>query len=117
MKGFILLFAVAIAADAIAQQAHLPVPGSVLGMLALTTWFAWRKQVDPAVQDAAQTLLKHLALLLVPVGVAVVDLLTAFDGRLMLMVAVSIAALLLTTLTTIATIWLAQRTLGRLALA
>jgi holin-like protein len=103
------LFAVSIAADFTAKHLAIPVPGSILGMIGLTTWFAITGRVDEEVQEAGQVLLRYLALLLVPVGVAVVDLTSGMDGALLKMVGVSVAAMFLATLTTVGTIMMAQK--------
>jgi holin-like protein len=108
MKGFFVLFAVTIAAEFTVQYTDLPVPSSIVGMVGLAIWFTLRKGVEAEIQEASQTLLRLLALLLVPVGVAVVDLFSSLDGALMTMVAISVAALILATFSTVATIFFAQ---------
>lgn len=108
MKGFFVFLAIGIASDAVVQYGGLPVPSSIVGMVGLTVWFALRKRVDAEIQEASQTLLRYLALLLVPVGVAVIDLFGVLDGALITMVCVSIAAVALATITTVATISFAQ---------
>jgi putative effector of murein hydrolase LrgA (UPF0299 family) len=49
----------------------LPVPGPVVGMLLLLGWLSIRGRVPEQVERAADTLLGHLFLLFVPVGVGV----------------------------------------------
>jgi len=108
MKGYLALFILTVAADVLATTLSIPVPGSILGMIALLGWFLFRGKVDEVLADAAGQLLKYLALLLVPVGVAVVDLTGGMNGALALMVVVSILALFLAVLTSVMTIRIAQ---------
>ena len=64
-----------VVARLLAQRAGLPLPGPVLGMLALVAVLAWqqhRPAVARAVGSAADGLLGHLSLLFVPVGVGVI---------------------------------------------
>jgi holin-like protein len=49
---------------------HLPVPGSVVGLIVLATLIETRILPLALVQSAAELLVRHLALLYVPAGVA-----------------------------------------------
>jgi holin-like protein len=55
-----------------ARAAHLPLPGPVLGLLALLPCLRWDAIRQP-VSACAELLLAHLSLLFVPVGVGVVS--------------------------------------------
>lgn len=79
LHGLALLLLCQSAGEAVArllaQRAGLPLPGPVLGMLALVVVLAWQQRrpaVAQAVGAAADGLLAHLSLLFVPVGVGVV---------------------------------------------
>ena len=55
-----------------ARSLDLPLPGPVLGMVALVAAFLAQPRLARAVQPTAQGLLAHLSLLFVPAGVGVV---------------------------------------------
>lgn len=52
------------------RTSHLPVPGSVVGLIALAALIETRVLPLELVRDAADLLVRHLALLYVPAGVA-----------------------------------------------
>ena len=70
LQGLALLLLCQSAGEAAARLLHLPLPGPVLGMLALVALLSWPPLRAPAGQ-AADALLAHLSLLFVPVGVGV----------------------------------------------
>ena len=77
--------------ELLARSLHLPVPGPVVGMVLLAALLAW-PATRPALEAAANTLLQHLSLLFVPVGVGVMThmgLLQVHGLRLLLVVVVS----------------------------
>lgn len=66
----ILLFQ--LAGEVASRALALPLPGPVLGMVALVAAFLTFPRLAAAVQPTAQGLLAHLSLLFVPAGVGVV---------------------------------------------
>jgi len=56
--------------DWLVRVAHLPVPGSVVGLIALAVLIETRVLPVQLVRAAAELLVRHLALLYVPAGVA-----------------------------------------------
>lgn len=72
------------------RATHLPVPGSVLGLVALALLIETRVLPIEWVRSAAELLVRHLALLYVPAGVA----LLAYWGIVQHdLVAITVAAL------------------------
>ena len=70
---------------------NLPLPGPVLGMLALAALLNWQRLRQP-VGTAADALLAHLSLLFVPVGVGVMThgaLLVQYGPRMLLALVLS----------------------------
>jgi holin-like protein len=63
LLGFLL------AGSALASFGHLPLPGSVVGMLLLAAVLHFRWMPAAWVEPAAEQLLRHMALLFVPPGV------------------------------------------------
>jgi holin-like protein len=49
-----------------------PIPGPVIGLVALLAWLQMRKAVPPQLDLVASTLVQHLGLLFVPAAVGVV---------------------------------------------
>jgi len=96
LQGLTVLLLCQSAGEALARLLRLglglPLPGPVLGMLALAAVLAWPPLRKP-VGLAADGLLAHLSLLFVPVGVGVMThlaLISQYGGRML-------AALLLST--------------------
>lgn len=69
--GFGILLAFLFAGGWVADAVHLPIPGSVAGMLLLAAALRLGWIPERAMQPAAELLIRHLALLFVPAGVGV----------------------------------------------
>lgn len=78
------------AGDWLVRATHLPVPGSVIGLVALAALIETRVLPLELVRAAAELLVRHLGLLYVPAGVALLAYWSAVRHDL---VAISIAAL------------------------
>jgi holin-like protein len=73
MIGYLtLIFALQLAGEAAARGLALPVPGPVLGMVALFVFFVLRGGIPAEVGRIADTLLGALSLLFVPAGVGLI---------------------------------------------
>jgi len=72
VAGVALLVALNAAGNWLVRTLALPVPGSVLGMLALTALLALGVVPVRLVRAPAELLVRHLALLYVPAGVALI---------------------------------------------
>lgn len=85
-----LLVALNAGGNWLVRVAHLPVPGSVVGLIVLAVLIEMRVLPVEWVRAAAELLVRHLALLYVPAGVA----LLAYWGVVRHdLVAISVAAL------------------------
>ena len=91
IAGIAILVALNVAGDWLAHAAHASVPGSVVGMLLLVVLVQTRVLRAETVSAAADFLIRHLALLLVPAGAAI---LLYADSLRDSVVAVGAAALL-----------------------
>jgi holin-like protein len=70
-RGILILLAFLYAGNAVSALLHLPVPGSVLGMVMLAAALHLGI-VGPAwVRPAAELLIRHMSLLFIPAGVGV----------------------------------------------
>lgn len=82
-----------LAGEIITRALHLPLPGPVMGMMLLFGVLLWRGQrgrgVPPALESAANGLLRNLSLLFIPASVGVVQYLTLLR-QLALPIAVAI---------------------------
>lgn len=72
LTGFALLLLCQSAGELLARALHLPLPGPVIGLVLLLALLAWPALRAP-VAAAAETLLSHLSLLFVPIGVGVIS--------------------------------------------
>ena len=89
--GLVILVALDAAGRWLVNLAHIPIPGSVVGMLLLTALIETGILPLDAVRAAAERLVRHIALLLVPAGVAIIVYAHAVRESL---AAITLAALL-----------------------
>jgi holin-like protein len=68
-----LVLACQLAGEALARVTGLPVPGPILGLVLLFIGLTLRGRPAPRIEESADGLLSHLALLFVPAGVGVVQ--------------------------------------------
>lgn len=94
MQSYAILFALLIFSDFISTQLKLNIPGSILGLVLLFSYFCFKGQVNENLEASSKTLLKFLPLFLVPIGVGVKTLLENADTALLTLVGVSITALI-----------------------
>lgn len=91
LQGLAFLLLMQSAGEALSHFLSLPVPGPVVGMVALLLALRWAP-VQEAVAPAAVFLLNHLSLLFVPVGVGVMThlaLLSAYGLQLVVVIVLS----------------------------
>ena len=105
-----LLLVYQLAGEAVVLLLGLPVPGPVIGMLLLFATLVLRGGGSRPLRTTANTLLRHLSLLFVPAGVGVM----VHYQRLADEWAAILAALLVSTLLTLALSALAMQALRRL---
>src|SRR5215212_3814550 len=73
LAALTLILVCQIAGEALVRGAGLPLPEPVIGMLLLFLLMRLRLPLPPELNDAADVLLKYLALLFVPAGVGAVQ--------------------------------------------
>lgn len=91
LKGLAWLLLAQSAGEAIARLAEVKLPGPVIGLLLMLAALSFEAVRTP-VAAAADTLLAHLSLLFVPVGVGVMThlaLLSQYGLRMLLVIVVS----------------------------
>lgn len=97
LLAFVLGLAVLVALNALGgwlvRVSGAAVPGSVVGMLLLTALLETRVLPMAAVRSAAEMLVRHLALLYVPAGVALLAYWSAVRGELLAITAAAVASL------------------------
>lgn len=76
------------------QVTHLPVPGSVVGLIVLAAMIETRVLPIEAVRAAAELLVRHLALLYVPAGVALLAYWGAVRHEILAISAAALASLI-----------------------
>jgi len=73
LRSYFVLLLFQLIGEALSQGFHLPIPGPVVGMALLASWYiARRKQPGEHIARAANGLLAWLGLLFVPAGVGIV---------------------------------------------
>ena len=95
IQALALLLSFQLAGEATARALSLPLPGPVLGMVALTIALAPSPRLMALMRPLAEGILAHLSLLFVPAGVGVIGHLSALGTLgpgLALAIAVSTAA-------------------------
>jgi holin-like protein len=70
-RGIVILLAFLYAGNAVSALLHLPLPGSVLGMVMLAAALHLRLIRPEWVKPAADVLIRHMSLLYIPPGVGV----------------------------------------------
>ena len=93
LLGLALLVALAALGDWLVRATGASVPGSVVGMLLLTALLETRLLPIVYVRSAAEFLVRHLALLYVPAGVALLVYWNAVRGELLAIVLAALASL------------------------
>lgn len=106
LEALATLLAFQLLGEALAHATHLPVPGPVLGMMALFLAWPHLARLHDRLGAVADALLGHFGLLFVPAGVGVMlhaGLVAAWWAPLLLAVVLSSA------LTLLAAAWLFER--------
>jgi putative effector of murein hydrolase LrgA (UPF0299 family) len=110
LGGLLVLLGCQLLGAAFVDWLGLPLPGAVLGMVALFCILAWRRRVPADVDATASMLLRHLGLLFVPAGVGVMRQIQPLSenalGLALTLGGSTLAALLVTA-------WVMQRLAGR----
>ncbi len=78
---FTLVLACQLAGEALARVTGLPVPGPIIGLVLLFAGLTMRGRPAPRLEESADGLLSHLALLFVPAGVGVVQYLPSLASE------------------------------------
>jgi holin-like protein len=93
LLGLVLLVALNALGEWIVRASGATVPGSVVGMLLLTALLETGVVPLPVVRPAAELLVRHLALLYVPAGAALLVYWGAVRGELPAITAAALASL------------------------
>ena len=91
--GMLLLLALSFTGSWLVELAHAPVPGSVVGMLLFTALLESGVLPLEIMRPAAELLVRHLALLYVPAGVALITYGSVVRHDLFAITAAGIASL------------------------
>ncbi|MEI4485161.1 CidA/LrgA family protein [Frigidibacter sp. MR17.14] len=73
LAAILTIFLFQLGGEVLSRLAHLPIPGPVIGMVALAAGFVASPRLLELVRPVAQVLLGHLSLLFVPAGVGIVS--------------------------------------------
>jgi holin-like protein len=75
MSGFVFFIAMYVVGDCISGYFGLPVPGAIVGLILALAIFVARGGVDAPLRESADTFLRYLSLMLVPLGVGMMKIL------------------------------------------
>lgn len=107
LRSYFVLLLCELVGGFLSQVLHLPIPGPVIGMAALATWYiAQRKQSGEHMSRAANGLLAWLGLLFVPACVGIIANMALLRSEWL---PISVSLVGSTALTLIATSWMMQR--------
>lgn len=81
VPAFAIILLFQLIGEVISRAAHLPLPGPVLGMVAMVFALSAFPRLGEIIRPAGQGLLRHLSLLFVPVGVGVVANLQVIEAH------------------------------------
>lgn len=107
LNGITLLLVYQLVGEVTVRLLGVPIPGPVLGMVMLFVTLLIRGQVSASVDQASSALLSHLSLLFVPAGVG---MMVHFDRIAEEWVPITLALLLSTIVTMVATALIMQVT-------
>ncbi|GGE54857.1 CidA/LrgA family protein [Streptosporangium jomthongense] len=107
LNGVTLLLVYQLAGEIIVRLLGVPIPGPVLGMVMLFVTMMVRGRAPESVEQASTALLSHLSLLFVPAGVG---MMTHFGRIADEWLPITLALLLSTVITMVATALIMQQT-------
>lgn len=112
LRGFLWLLGFLILGDILVTLLHLPISHGVAGMLLITVWLMVRGRLNDDIAIASQSLIRLLAMLIMPGVVGVFFIADEFAGHWL---AVAVALILGTLLSVLTTLWLMLRFMPKAA--
>lgn len=110
LNAIALLMTLQLGGEILTQLLHLPIPGPVLGMLALLLLLLQRQHLPESLRHVSEALLAHFSLLFVPAGVGIIVHLALLSEAWLALMLVLVGSTLLTALVTGWTLhWLLRR--------
>jgi holin-like protein len=94
-----LLYAFYLAGDYLQRWLHLPIPGSVVGLLLLFVLLLCKVVPVKWIERGSSTILSYLPLFFIPATAGIVEHLDIFSGRGLLLIAIIIVSSVLTMVT------------------
>jgi len=93
MFGFAFFIVMSLLGNEISTRLSLPIPGSIIGLTLVFAMCCVRGKVDEPLKAAADSMLRYLALMLVPIGVGIVKLIDVVPQGMPTLIAVLALAL------------------------
>ncbi len=72
IDGLLILLGLQFIGELLEHYLHLPIPGTVIGMLLLVVVLAFRMPYSQRVEPAAKVLINNLTLLYLPIGIGLI---------------------------------------------
>ncbi|WGS51162.1 CidA/LrgA family protein [Paraburkholderia sp. D15] len=110
MFGFAFYIAMYLVGNYLSTRFALPVPGAIIGLGLVFAMLSARGRIDAPLKASSDTLLRYLALMLVPTCVGVVKLIHSVPPGILSLIVVLVLALVAGCL---AVAWIANALLGR----
>ena len=95
MYGFVLFILMYLIGDYISNYFVLPIPGAIIGLVLVLAILIGRGRVDAPLKEAADSFMRYLALMLVPIGVGVIKLLNPAPAGIWKLESVLVLALII----------------------
>lgn len=102
LRGFLLLTGFLLLGESLAFVLDWPIPGGVVGMIALTLWLMLSGQASHDLVTASQSLIAFLTMLIMPGVVGVYFIVGQLAGQWLAIAVSLVAGTLLSVLTTLA---------------
>ncbi|EPC00222.1 hypothetical protein L861_06935 [Litchfieldella anticariensis FP35 = DSM 16096] len=112
LRGFLWLLGFLILGDTLVTLLALPISNGVAGMLLITVWLMVRGRLNDDIAIASQSLIRLLAMLIMPGVVGVFFIADEFAGHWL---AIAVALIVGTLLSVLTTLWLMLRFMPKAA--
>lgn len=107
IRALIIILTIAWIGDVLNKVVHIPIPGSVLGMVLLLIFLLLGNIRLPQIEAVSNFLLSHLAILFIPSGVGLMVVFSRLQGVWILLLALTVTmTLVVMSVTALVVQWL-----------
>ncbi|WP_406661644.1 CidA/LrgA family protein [Methanolobus sp. ZRKC3] len=109
IKQFAIILIMCFLGDFLHSSLNLPIPGNVMGMLALLVFLLTGIVKLPMIEETTNFMLKHLSFFFVPAGVALITCFTLLEGKWAALIFISFVSTVIIAVVTGMTIQIMMR--------